>query len=197
MKCIWQGEAVAGFLYCLGQLRICHSHTLRGALWSNAPAIGSALTCSEFSWPFIKRMLLTTLIPQGECENRMAEYQKGHSWTHFKVALMTLVIRLPAASKYTNKYLNSWSELVSLSHEHLFRCRNSLMHYRVHVGGVVSGQGGKVCTVRICSADARRTVGFVPPTCHSYSQKMKEKSAFLTTSKISLKCVLSCYNSSL
>lgn len=139
-------------------------------VWSNAPATGSTLTLSEFFWPFIKRMLLTGPESQERMRKQWQNIRKG-----IPEHTLNLVIRLPAASKYTNKYLNSWSELVSLSHEHLFRYRNSIMHYRVHVGEVMSCLGGKVCLVRISSVDARHTVGFMPPMCHSCPQMIKEK----------------------
>lgn len=106
-------------------------------VWSNESASGSALTRSEFFWPFIKRMLLSS----PESPERM---------------------RKP-------------NGLVSLFHE-LFRYRNSTMNYRVHVGEVVSGPGGQ--GVRLSSVDARQTVGFIPPMCHSCPQMLKEKSAF-------------------
>lgn len=50
------------------------------------------------------------------------------------------------------------------------------MNYRVRVGEVVSCPGGQ--GVRLSSVDARQTVGFIPPMCHSCPQMIKEKSAF-------------------
>lgn len=126
--------------------------------WSNESASGSALTWSEFFWPFIKNVAQWPWIPR---ENEKTQWpRQSLSW--------------------------------------LFRYRNSIMNYRVRVGEVVSCPGGQ--GVRLSSVDARQTVGFIPPMCHSCPQMIKEKSAFFfffSSSMRSLKCFLPCYNSSL